>query len=190
MRARATILTITAALTLGSGCGQQAARAKKETGNPDQYFLVQAAIINESEIAASRLAAERAASPRVKQFAQHMITDHTAANNELKQLAKRKDVNLVERPDEAHVMTAAHLSELTGEQFDREYIAEMVADHAKAVSLFTSRARVATDPEIRAFAERMAPQLEEHLRMAQALDKTSSGTSAGSASPGAHGGSH
>jgi putative membrane protein len=38
-----------------------------------------------AEVQAAQLAEQRATSPQIKQFAQRMITDHTAANTELQQ---------------------------------------------------------------------------------------------------------
>ena len=47
-----------------------------------------------SEVELGQLAAQRASDPQVKQFAQRMVTDHGKANDELKQIAARKNVQL------------------------------------------------------------------------------------------------
>ena len=67
------------------------------------------------------------------------------------------------------------LSELSDKKFDRAYAKEMVTDHEKAVKLFQSYQRASSNKELEAFARETLPVLEEHLRMAQALEKSLSG---------------
>lgn len=149
--------------------GGEAGQAREAAGDPDKFFLVQAAFMNLAEIEAGRVAADRAAGPEVKEFARKMVEEHTKAQRELAELAKKKGVEVPSKPDEAHAMAVAHLSKLQGRTFDREYLALMTASHAKAVSLFESKARMARDPDIRAWAERTLPALREHWRMARDL---------------------
>lgn len=141
-------------------------------GNPDEFFLVRAAQLNAAEIAAGRIAVERASNPEVRQYGQQMIEDHTRANQELMRLAERKGVSLPTQPDEMHRTVANHLEQLDGDQFDREYISAMVADHAMALSMMQDRARLTQDPEIRDFADRQVPIFHEHLQMAQDLNRS------------------
>ncbi|HXG63354.1 MAG TPA: DUF4142 domain-containing protein [Planctomycetota bacterium] len=138
-------------------------------GDPDLFFLVQAALLNVGEVEAGRVAAERAVSPEVKEFARRMIEEHTKAQRDLTELAGKKGVEVPSKPDEAHAMLVSHLSKLEGRRFDAEYLALMTAAHARAVSLFESKVRLARDPEIRAWAERTLPALREHWRMARDL---------------------
>lgn len=170
------VAVLTAGLMACGGC-MSAMKSKEATGNPDKFFMTMASQVNASEIAAGRLATERASSPQVKQYGQRMIDDHTKAQNELKQLAQQKGVTLPNRPDEMHMMMAAHLSELSGAMFDREYISGMTGDHAKVVSIFQDKAKLASDPDVKAWAGRMVPILEEHLRMARELDHQLGGAS-------------
>src|SRR5690348_5906758 len=51
-----------------------------------------------AEVQAAQLAEQRATSPQIKQFAQRMTTDHTAADTELQQIAKQANFNLPTRP--------------------------------------------------------------------------------------------
>ena len=167
---------LTATVLVSGGC-MSGMKSKEATGNPDKFFMAMASQVNASEIAAGRLATQRASSPQVKQYGQRMIDDHTKAQQELTQLAKQKGVTLPNRPDEMHVMMAAHLAELQGAQFDREYISGMTGDHAKVVSMFQDKAKLAMDPDVRAWAERMVPVLEEHLRTAREIGRSLGGAS-------------
>jgi len=44
-----------------------------------------------------------------------------------------------------------------------------VSDHEEAVALFQKEASSGTDPDLKAFAQKTLPTLQEHLKMAQAL---------------------
>src|SRR5687768_16634703 len=57
-------------------------------------FWTEAAQSSLAEVALSNAALQRAQSPEVRQFAQQMVTDHTAINQELTQLVATKGVTL------------------------------------------------------------------------------------------------
>ena len=144
--------------------GQVTAEAGTAT---DRDFLGTAAQANLAEVDAGKLATKKAASPDVKKFAQMMIDDHTAANAELLELARKKNIALPTEPDGAHQKAAAALAELSGTDFDRKYMTDMVKDHETAVSLFEKNASRASDADIRAFASKTLPTLRHHLDMAR-----------------------
>jgi putative membrane protein len=51
-------------------------------------------------------------------------------------------------------------------------MSHMTSDHKKDTSLFRSTAKSAKDSEVRQFASTTLPTLEEHLQMAQSIDKS------------------
>jgi putative membrane protein len=75
-----------------------------------------------------------------------------------------------------HMMGPKHqklmdrLSGLSGAEFDREFMKQMVKDHEDAVSDFQKQSTRGKDSDIRAFAARTLPTLQEHLRMAREID--------------------
>jgi putative membrane protein len=146
--------------------GEPAAPASEAT---DQTFVTKAAQANLAEIEAGRLAAERGTSADVKMFGQHMVDDHTQANRDLTDFARRKGYTIPEQTDDAHRKEVARLKELSGADFDKRYVGMMVTDHEKAVALFEEHARSAKDADLRSFAEKGAPKLRDHLRMARDL---------------------
>ena len=166
--ARTTAIFTSVILMAGAGCATM--RATQAAGDPDEFFMVEAAQNNLAEIAAGELAVERGGDA-VKQYGQRMIDDHTRAQNELMSLAERKGVKLPARPDEQHMVFSAHLRELAGAEFDREFIGHMHGDHAKVVTMFEDKAKNAQDPELRAWAAKMVPILQEHLRLASAMQQ-------------------
>ena len=60
----------------------------------DRRFISRAAECSQKEIAASELAAERAASPQIRNFAQQVSSEHRRLEQELAQLAQSKGVTL------------------------------------------------------------------------------------------------
>src|SRR5690606_34702424 len=119
-------------------------------------------------IETARLALQKGQSAEVRQFAQQMINDHTAANNELKQIAQRKNLKVA---DEAELMNKAKafiLKQRDGESFDEAYANNQVVAHEQTIEVFREGAR-SQDADIKAFADKTLPKLEKHLQMAREL---------------------
>ena len=128
----------------------------------DSKFIHEAAAGGMAEVELGRLAADKASSPDVKQFGQRMVDDHGKANDELKSLASQKGVTLPSSPDAAQKSTQARLSKLSGDAFDRAYMQDMVKDHDKDVAAFKRASTTAADADLKAWAAKTLPTLEEH----------------------------
>jgi putative membrane protein len=120
-----------------------------------------------AEVETANLALQRASNTEVKAFAQRMLTDHSRANEELRQLATTKGLGLPAQlagdPKEAF----DHLSSLSGPAFDKAYMAHMVEDHEKDVSEFDKASTSATDGDVKSWAGRTLPTLQQHLALAK-----------------------
>ncbi|HEY9668764.1 MAG TPA: DUF4142 domain-containing protein [Coleofasciculaceae cyanobacterium] len=136
----------------------------------DRAFVTQAAQSNLAEVELSQVALKQASSDQVRQYAQHMIDEHTKANARLMQLLKQNGITLV-RPqlDAKHQAIRAQLVQLTGQQFDQQYMDVMREDHVVTVALFQQAAQKLQHPDLRAFAKNTLPNLQNHLQMAQAM---------------------
>jgi len=153
--------------------GQSTAGA---TNSPDSRFMMTAAMGGMAEVEAGRIAAQRGSSDAVKQFGQRMVDDHTTANNELMQIASSKGVTLPTDVDGKHKSETAKLSQLSGAQFDRAYVKNSgVKDHEKTVKLFQDEVNKGRDPEVKAFAQKNLPIIQEHLRMARDMESGMTG---------------
>jgi len=137
--------------------------------NSANGFMTEAAKGGMAEVELSRVAVSKAQNPEVKQFAQQMVADHTRANNELKQLAAKKSVTLPTELDAMHKAAMDKLSKLSGAEFDKEYVSEMVKDHEKDVTLFRTQSESGTDVEAKVFAGKTLPTLQMHLKMIQGI---------------------
>ena len=136
----------------------------------DHKFAMAAAMGGRVEVELGRLAAEKGASDEVRQFGRRMVDDHTKANEELTQLASSKGLTLPTAPDSKHQSEMQKLSALSGEKFDREYVKMMVKDHRQDVGEFQKEASRGADPDLKAFAARSLPTLQEHLQMIQRIN--------------------
>ena len=136
----------------------------------DNNFVMKAAQGGMAEVKLGQLAVDKASSEDVKKFGQTMVDDHSKANDELKQIAAAKGINLPDSLDGKHQATYDRLSKLSGAAFDRAYMKDMVADHKEDVSEFRKESTKGTDPEVKAFATKTLPTLEHHLEMAQSTE--------------------
>jgi putative membrane protein len=139
---------------------------KPKVDSADRTFLRQAAEINLSEVTLGQLAQEKASADVVKQFGQRMITDHTNAQQKLKDLAARVDVTLPDQATAKDMALYSRLAKLSGAEFDHVYINAMVQGHEQAVAQFKKESNTANSADVRTFASNTLPTLEEHLKLA------------------------
>jgi len=151
------IMIVAGALSAGPAAAQSA----------DQPFAREAAIGGMAEVALGTLAKEKASSADVKQFADRMVTDHGNANDELKQWAQQKHVTLPAAVDAKHQATHDRLAKLSGQAFDKAYMSDMLMDHQHDVAAFKREAASGKDPDLKAWAAKTLPTLQDHLKMAQ-----------------------
>jgi putative membrane protein len=138
----------------------------------DKKFVKEAALGGMTEVELGKLAAQKASSDDVKQFAQKMVDDHTKANDELKQAASKDNIPVPDTLDSKHQSEIDKLSKLSGEQFDKAYVKNQLKEHETDVKEFSAEAQGGTDPEIRAFASSTLPVLQQHLELVKNLNKT------------------
>jgi len=138
--------------------------------SPTTAFVQNAAIGGMTEVELSRVALARSKDAGVREFAQRMVTDHGKANEELMALAKAKGLALPTKLDSTHQAAVDGLRQSPDAGFDKIYIDHMSKDHEEAVNLFkTAAAETTMDAEIRAFANKTLPTLEQHRDMVKKL---------------------
>jgi putative membrane protein len=154
------------------------AAAKGKLSKQDRQYFSSLAQANLAEVQAGKAAQDRAKSDEVKQFGEHMVEDHSKMLEEQQTLAKSKGVQLPKQPNKEQQAAMKKLQSAKGEQFDRAFMSQMVKDHEKALKLAQAAAKNAKDPQLKALAEKAAPEIEKHLQMAKQIsDKASAGSS-------------
>jgi putative membrane protein len=154
-----------------------AASAKAALNQEDNTFVKEAAIGGMAEVELSKLA-QKSENADVKRFADRMISDHTKANEQLTAIAAGLGADMPKALDSDHERMREKFKTLHGKAFDEQYVRGMVEDHNQAVKLFRQEERLGHDPELKQFAQKTLPTLEEHQKMAVELSHRLSQTAA------------
>lgn len=127
-------------------------------------FVTKAAIGSMYEVEAGKLASERAQSNEVKQIAQRIVKDHSAAQKDLKEALSKSKAG-VQPPaelDSEHQQKLQKLKAAQGAGFDSLYVSMMRDDHENDHELFQAYARNGEDPALKAFAEKTLKVIDAH----------------------------
>ena len=146
----------------------------------DKAFVEKAAVGGMAEVRMGKMAQQKGSSDQVKQFGARMVDDHSKANDELKKIASSKGITLPTDLDAKHKSKMEKMQKLSGAQFDRAYMDDKVADHKQDVAEFRKEANSGKDSDIKAFAAKTLPTLEDHLKMAQSTDAAVKGSKSAS----------
>ncbi len=138
----------------------------------DKKFLMTAAQGGLAEIQLGQLATQKSNNQQVKDFGQKMVTDHTQLNDQMKPIAQSMGVPVPTSPSPKDQAEATKLSALSGDSFDKAYIAYMVKDHQKDVREFKAEEATTQDPTLKTTVAQGLTVIEGHLQMAENLAKT------------------
>ena len=133
------------------------------TAMPDTTFASKAAIGGMAEVALGKMAAAKSTNPQIKEFGNMMVMDHGKANAELMSIAKTKNIMLPATLDAEHQAKSDSLSKLSGKDFDMAYVNTMIEGHKMTLALMQNEAKNGTDPDLKAFAAKTAPVVQQHL---------------------------
>jgi putative membrane protein len=147
------------------GLGQAKASAA------DQAFMKMAAQSDMTEAHIGQMAANQASQSQVKDFGQKLTHDHTDAYAELAMLATKTGSSIPKGIDIRRISAVEQLKKLKGKKFDRQFVLEEIRDHEKAIVEFKREAQHGKDPDVKAYASKMIPVLQDHLSQAKALAK-------------------
>jgi putative membrane protein len=136
-------------------------------------FVDAAAISDMYEVEAGKIAAQRAQTAAVKDFARQMVEAHTGTTDQLKQTLASNNINIT---PPAHVDNRRQglLDDLRGaraENFDDRYIDQQVAAHKEANILMRGYAKSGDNRALKEFAAVTDQAVKMHLSMAEKLDK-------------------
>jgi putative membrane protein len=138
----------------------------------DSKFATDAANAGMAEVAAGKLASEKAVDAQVKDFGKMMVMDHTKANEELMAIAKTKNITLPTAPDADHQKMAADLAAKSGKDFDKAYVDAMVDGHKKVASMLEDASKNCKDADLMAWATKTLPTVKAHLAKVEAIQKS------------------
>ena len=137
----------------------------------DQEFVDFAAQTDMLEAHLGQMAADKADRQDVKDYAQMLVTDHTADYKQLSDLATKAGLTVPKGLDAAHDKMIAPFEKLKGGAFEMHYLTEMIAGHTKAIATYKHEAADAQNADLKAYANQALPTLEKHLDGAKDLSK-------------------
>jgi len=164
--------TTTDTSMMATDTGMNANMASADTSSNDSKFVLDAASGGLMEVELGTMASKTAASAKVKQFGQMMVTDHTKANTQLKAIAAKKNITVPTTPAEEQQHHIDDMKGKTGADFDQAYVDMMVDDHKEDIQKFQDEVQNGKDSDVKAFAAKTLPVLQKHLTSIQAIQAT------------------
>jgi putative membrane protein len=149
------------------------AAATQRLAPGDAEFIKKAAVGGMAEVKLGQLAQEKGSSQEVKDFGAKMVADHGKANDELKGIASAKGLEVPADLDAKNQAVYDRLSKLSGSEFDKAYVKDMVRDHKEDVSEFEHASKSLQDPELKGFAEKTLSVIKAHLEHAEQISSES-----------------
>ena len=134
----------------------------------DKQFLMKAAMGGIAEVQLGKLATVKGG-PEVKEFGQKMVDDHTQMNKELGDVADEAGVMLPKKMSKEDQAEYDKLNGLSGDAFDKEYIAYMLKDHREDLHEFFIEAKATNDTDLQAAVLKAAGTIRQHLQMVTKL---------------------
>jgi putative membrane protein len=135
----------------------------------DKMFLRRATEGGLAQVQLGQLAVTNGGSPEVKELGQKLAEEHTKLNASMAVVADSIGMRLPKNLNKGDQAKYDKLKALSGEAFDKEYLACMVRDHHEDLRDFRVESQTTTDPDLRAMVEHGAKVLREHLSMVAKL---------------------
>ncbi|QIX61636.1 DUF4142 domain-containing protein [Hymenobacter lutimineralis] len=167
VQADATVIDNNAGPTVTADTDSAGAAAAGPTAphSTDPEFMQSAAHSDQNEIQLSKLALEKGVTGMVKDHANMMIKDHTKSTADLKPIAQKKNVTLPTDMDAEHKTIAADMRKLSGKDFEKKYMEQMLADHQKTFNTLQAHAQMTKDADLQGFIQKVTPVVQSHLNM-------------------------
>ena len=142
-----------------------------DSSRADAAFLAMAAEADMTVAHLGRMAETNAAASEVKNLAKTLVQDHTSDYERLSVLCSKVGYKIPKGVDRQDQQTFAKLRHVEGKPFDRAFLSEQSAEHEKLINAFRREAERGTNPEIKDYASKTLPTIEQHLHDAQNLMK-------------------
>ena len=136
----------------------------------DRDFALTAANNNLLEMAAAEMAQRRTSSPDILSYASMLHQHHSAAMAELSALMRARGMGVPSVVPTTLQPIMNRLGTTRGGDFDRQFVTTIGLEaHASALATFQQQMPALSDPQLRAWAAKTLPVLQQHYAMAQQL---------------------
>lgn len=167
-------LSLIAVVALGLAPGCSLSERVMPATMSDANVLAVMNTIDRSEMEAAQLAKQKAQSSVVRDYAGHLIADHSAIMDKNRQLSNRANLRpdppaLASTLNSTHQETMDQLQKLSGHDFDRAYMEYQVKMHEQAVSLVEKTSASADNPQLKQQLSQTVHDLRDHLEKAKSI---------------------
>lgn len=135
----------------------------------DKDFVKRAADRRATEIELGKLAQEKGSNDAVKQFGKRVVEDGSRTDQSLAAAAARVNVEVPSELPRSGKKTVDKLAKLSGPEFDRAFAKTMVSNQKDDVTSYSEEAQSGRVPEVKEFAAKSLPIVQEHRKMAEDL---------------------
>lgn len=141
-----------------------AAGAFAEPAPTAAEFAQRVAMSDMYEIAAGKIAMEKAASEETREFGRMMVDDHTSSTQRLMAATEEagQPLDMPGTLDTQHQAQIDILQNLDAEDFDREYMVQQLEAHRKALDLLQNYGANGDNAALRQFAQTTSPVVQQH----------------------------
>lgn len=131
----------------------------------DKEFLEKSSEGNVAEVELAKLALQKSHNPQVRAFAQKMIHDHEMLARQMLPQEQKAGVQPATSLDTEHQRVYDHLKDLSGAEFDKEYVQNMDMDHHHDLKEFQDEIASTKDPQLKQAVEAGEKVIAEHTRI-------------------------
>lgn len=146
-----------------------AAPATAQVMSPAQYVAT-AGASDLYEMQSSRLVLQTTQNPKIRQFAQQMITDHTKSTADVKAAAAKSRVKAM--PPKLNPTQTEQIAQLRAENGtarDATYLSQQRVSHDQALNVQQTYAASGTAPALKQAAAKIVPVVSHHIEELQAM---------------------
>ncbi|SEC48715.1 DUF4142 domain-containing protein [Terriglobus roseus] len=154
----ATLFACTATAAFGQGFSDK-----------DKSFLKESTQDNMAEVKMAELALKTTKNPKIRSFAEKMVTDHNALLAGAKPVAAKAGVEPPKTDGFEANADYLKLKVLTGETFDKSYVKTMVSDHHSDLDKIKQENAATSNPDMKKLTTHAATVVAGHTKMVDAL---------------------
>jgi putative membrane protein len=177
MKTRSTLMVVASLLFALPAALRAAPNSAAAPPNDAQIAMI-AVVADQVDIDAGNLAAKKASDPKVKEFGELMVRDHTSVNQQASALAKKLNLTPEASPTSKALQDGgkenlAKLEKLSGSAFDKAYVEHEVAYHEQVLdALDKTLIPNAKNAELKQLLESARPVFVSHLEHAKNLQSS------------------
>jgi len=135
----------------------------------DEDFILQASVVNTTEIDIGNLVPAKGIDEGIKAFGQNTTRYHKQIQTQLKGIAMTLNLDTADSMDLQHILLRNQLLNLSGRAFDSLYIHTRVQDYQQATKLFFQEVITGQSSQLRDYSASILAQLEVYLHQADSL---------------------